>query len=452
MLVIFGSVMILVILALLITNRASPVPLFVVVPFIIALLAGFSLSKTADFMSKGLQDVVGVTALFVFAILYFRVMSDAGMFEPIINGILRFAGSNPVTIALATAVLATAAHLDGSGATTVLITVPPLLPLYKRLGMSKLVLTTIVGLSAGVMNMVPWGGPVTRAGATFHMSPTELWVPMIPVQVVGLAAAYVVAYFLGRREKVRLARLAADRFGNTVTDDAAETPASGSDTSATAAEDRDESLLRPKLFWVNLAVTLATIGFLVSGLLAPEIVFMLALVVAFLINYRSPRLQLELIQKHSRAPVLMTAILLSAGVFLGIGNGTGMFEAIAKALAEAIPQQLATGLPLLIGIIAVPMSIPIEVNAYYFGMLPILAEVVKHVGITPQAMANASMIGMDTVGWPLTPLTGAFFLLVGLGEVNIGAHIRHMLPWAWLVGLVMLVAAVALGRVPLPGL
>jgi citrate-Mg2+:H+ or citrate-Ca2+:H+ symporter, CitMHS family len=193
---------------------------------------------------------------------------------------------------------------------------------------------------------------------------------------------------------------------------------------------------------------LVTIAALITAILPPEFVFMIGLVVVLLVNYPNPRLQIELIQKHSRAPILIATILLSSGVFLGIARESGMFDAVTTVVANALPAALAPLLPLIVGVLSVPMSILIEVNAYYLGMLPILTGVTEQAGIAPEAMAKASLIGMYTVGFPLTPLTPAFFLLVGLAEVNIGAHIRHMLPWAWLVGIVMLIAAIALGQIP----
>ncbi|WP_347875874.1 SLC13 family permease [Rhodococcus sp. (in: high G+C Gram-positive bacteria)] len=112
-------------------------------------------------------------------------------------------------MAVATTALAVVAHLDGAGATTFLIAVPAMLPIYERLGMSRLVLATCVGLGAGVMNMVPWGGPTARAAATLGVDANELWVPLIPAQIAGVAYALGAAYYLGRRERTRLAKVAA---------------------------------------------------------------------------------------------------------------------------------------------------------------------------------------------------------------------------------------------------
>ncbi|WP_281424823.1 SLC13 family permease, partial [Pseudonocardia nigra] len=208
MLSLLGFLTIGVILALLLTNRVAAVVALAGVPVLAALVAGFSPAEIGEFVADGLGGVVGVATMFVFAIVFFGVMRDAGLFEPVIRRLVRLAGNAPVTVCLATASLAMLAHLDGAGATTFLITIPAMLPLFDRLGMSRLVLTTCVGLGAGAMNVLPWGGPTARAAATTGASVNELWVPLIPAQIAGMVAVLAVAWVLGRREQRRLERAA----------------------------------------------------------------------------------------------------------------------------------------------------------------------------------------------------------------------------------------------------
>ena len=164
-----------VILALLLSNRVAAVVALAGVPIVFALIAGFGPGEIGEFVADGLGGVVGVTVMFVFAITYFGVMRDAGLFDPVIRRIVRWAGNAPVTICLATTALAMAAHLDGAGATTFLITIPAMIPLFDRLGMSRLTLSVCVGLGAGTMNLLPWGGPTARAAATAGVPANELY-------------------------------------------------------------------------------------------------------------------------------------------------------------------------------------------------------------------------------------------------------------------------------------
>lgn len=448
MLAVLGSLMVIVIVGLLISGRASPVAVFVLVPLVAALVAGFGLGETGGFVTKGLQSVVSVTALLIFAILFFSLLLEAGTFDPIVNRLLSFAGPNPVKITIITVALSSLA-LDGDSSSTYLIVVAAMLPLYKRLGMNPLILTTLMITTAGVWNMVPWGGPTARAATVVKVDPNELWVPMIPVQIVGLLAVFGVAYYLGRREKTRLGRLKENVEGATIRDEPGSTDAP-LDASSVASSDEAEDLKRPKLVWVNLALMVATIVVLVLGVLPSEFVFMIALVLLLFINYPNPRLQLDLIQKHGGAPITVASIILASGVFLGIANESGMFDALTKTLANAVPGEMGSLLPVAVGVLGAPLSMVIEVNAYYFGMLPVLTGIAGHVGIDPIVMAKAAIISHSTAGLAINPLTGSFYLMIALAKVGIGEHLRFAFPWACLVGAIMTVAAVAFGQIPLP--
>ena len=136
---------------------------------------------------------------------YLGLMLDVGLFDPMITRLLRLVKGDPVKVALATAVLTMAVSLDGDGATTFLITVSAMLPLYQRLGMSRLVLSGIVALGAGVMNIIPWGGPTVRAMAALKADASVIFNPVVPAMVAGIAWVLFVAFMMGRREKRRLA-------------------------------------------------------------------------------------------------------------------------------------------------------------------------------------------------------------------------------------------------------
>lgn len=460
MLTAMGFATIGVVLVLLLSNRVSAVVALIGVPVAAALVAGFSPAEIGTFAGDGITGVATTAAMFVFAILYFGVMSDAGLFAPVVRRVLRFAGSNPVTIAVATVVLAMATHLDGAGATTFLITIPAMIPLYDALGMRRVVLAALTGLGAGVMNLMPWGGPTARAATATGVPANELWIPLIPAQAVGVLACLAIAFFIGHRERARLAALATETETETVpagvgggagAGTAGSRPGSaGGGTGTEPAEDSEAALLRrPRVYWFNVALTVATVAALIAGVMPPELLFMLALVVALVVNYPGLSAQTERVNAHARGAMLMASTLLAAGVFLGVMEHSGMIEAMATALTGAMPTAIGPGLPLFIGVLAVPLSLLFGPDAYYFAVMPVLSAVGATFGISAENIAQASIIGEETVGFPISPMTGSFYLLTGLAGVPIGAHIRFLLPWAWLVSLIMLAVALATGVIPL---
>lgn len=458
MLAAIGFLIIAVILVLLLTQRVNAIVALAGVPFVGALIAGFSLADASEFAMTGISGVVGVIAMFVFAIIYFGIVSDAGMFDPIVNRIVRFAGDKPATITVATTLLAIVSHLDGAGASTFLITIPAMLPLYERMGMSRLVLATCVALGAGVMNILPWGGPTLRAAATAEVPANELWVPLIPAQIVGLIAALGIAFLLGVREKKRLARLDAGDERALVPESTARIGESGmvivqdaggaASPDAAASEAEVATLRRPRLFFVNLAVTLLVVLVLVMGWVDPAVCFIIGAIIVLVVNYPNMSQQGERVNAHAPGAVLMASTLIAAGILLGVLSESGMVEAMAQGGANLLPESLAPGLPLLAGILGVPLSLLFGPDAYYFGVMPVLMAVGEGFGVDGIHIAQASILGQETVGFPISPMTGSFFLLVGLAKVDIGRHIRHSFLWMWLLSIIMLVVAVVLGNIP----
>jgi CitMHS family citrate-Mg2+:H+ or citrate-Ca2+:H+ symporter len=481
-----GYFTMLVILALLLMQKVSPVVALAGIPLVAALIAGESLSDISEYVSSGIAGVADVVVMFIFAIVFFGILRDAKFFDPIIDRIIRFGGSSPRTVAVATTLLACVVHLDGAGATTFLVTIPAMLPLYQRLGMSRLTLSTCVALGAGVMNMLPWGGPTARAAATIKADANELWVPLIPAQIVGIIAALAVAWYLGHREAKRLDRFpvvdlpVSDLAGVGAKTDGLQTAESGNldgaseteteDSSSTAydrsteegqdgaAENVEETragngqdktgptMLSLILNGIVLVAALAT---MMTGVISPALTFMVATILALLINHRGMSGQSEQFDLNAKSCMLMASTLLAAGVLLGVLDESGMIEAMAKSATAVLPAGVMPVLPIIVAVLGVPMSLLFGPDAYYFGLLPVLVSVGNTYGIDPIDLGQASIIGQETLGFPISPLTGAFYLLVGLAGVPIGKHIIRATGWLWLVSIVVTVVAVALGVIPL---
>jgi citrate-Mg2+:H+ or citrate-Ca2+:H+ symporter, CitMHS family len=416
------------------SGRVSPLVALIVVPVLASLAGGFGL-RTGDFITTGVQNLAPVVGMFVFAILFFGIVTDAGMFDPAIDGILRVVGTHPTWIALGTFVLAALVHLDGSGAVTFLVVVPAMLPLYERLGMDRRVLAAAAALGAGVMNVLPWGGPTLRAAAALHMPVATLYRPLVPVQLVGLLFAFALCWLLGRRETRRLAAAGAASAARAYV--------------ARTLTDAERTLRRPGRLWINVALTLAVLVLMIAGALPPVAMFMLGTAAALVVNYPSVAMQRERVDAHARGALMMASILLAAGVFTGIMQGTGMIAAMARAAVDYVPVSAATHVPLALGLLSMPLSLLFDPDSFYFGVLPVVVETTRMLGTAPAQVAHGALMGQMTVGFPVSPLTPSTFLLVGLTGVELGAHQRFSIPLLWATSIVMTLAAVALGVIPL---
>ncbi|MDN5659052.1 SLC13 family permease, partial [Brevibacterium sandarakinum] len=205
MLVVLGFAMIIVFMTLIMTKRLSPILALIIVPTVFGLFTGAGLG-IGEMVMDAIADMSSTAALLLFAIIYFGIMIDVGLFDKLVAFILRVAGHDPVRVVMGTALLTGAVSLDGDGSTTFIVVTAAMLPIYQRLEMSPVVLTCVAGLINGTLNIVPWGGPTARASSALQIDANDIFAPMVPALVAGLLVCFVFAYFLGISERRRLAK------------------------------------------------------------------------------------------------------------------------------------------------------------------------------------------------------------------------------------------------------
>jgi CitMHS family citrate-Mg2+:H+ or citrate-Ca2+:H+ symporter len=414
-------------LALILFRVTSVLVALTLVPIAAGLAGGFG-REVGTFALDGIRGVVPVASLFAFAVLYFGVMNDAGLFDPIVRRLVSIAGSDPVKITVGTAAIATVAHLDGAGASTFMITVPAMLPLYSRLRMDPLTLTCTTALAAGTMNILPWGGPTARAASALHVSTNDVFLPVLPAMLTGLVGVFVLSIAMGRRERRRLAGLSP----------VADADAAGEDVGAASVADR-----RMDARWfINFGLTIASLAALFTSILPPAIVFIVGASIALVVNYPNASRQRERITAHGSNAMLMVTTIFAAGVFTGILTRSGMLGAMSTAAANMLPETALRHLPIGMAVTSMPLSLAFDPDSFYFGLLPVLANACHAAGGSSIEVARAAVLGQMTTGFPVSPLTPSTFLLVGLAGVDLGDHQRRTIAYAFGITIIMTVAAV----------
>ena len=427
MLTLLGVAAIVVLLGLILFRITSVVVALTLVPIVAALAGGFA-GQIGGFAMDGIRSVAPTAALLAFAVVYFGVMNDTGLFEPFIRAVVRMVGRDPLKVVVGTAAIASIAHLDGAGASTFMVTVPAMLPIYARLRMDPLVLTCTTALAAGTMNILPWGGPTSRAAASLQVGVSELFTPLILPTIAGMAAVFGAAAFIGSRERRRLS--------------------SEPRSDGVAAVD-GMTAARPggagRLWTFNALLTTVTLAALVAEVLPLPVIFLIACAVALLVNYPDAHNQRERLTAHGSAAMVMVTTVIAAGVFTGIMTGSGMLTAMAGSMVGLLPAGALEHVPILLAVTSMPLSLAFDPDSFYFGVLPVLAHAADGAGGSAIEVGRAALLGQMTTGFPVSPLTPATFLLVGLANVDFADHQRRTIPYAFAITVVMTVAALVTG-------
>jgi CitMHS family citrate-Mg2+:H+ or citrate-Ca2+:H+ symporter len=454
MLAVLGYAMVAVFIALIMTRRLSAVAALILLPLAAGVIAGQT-ADLGDYVVDGVKSLAPTALLLVFAIMYFSLMIDVGLFDPVVKAILRFSKADPVRIAVGTVALTLVVSLDGDGSSTILIVAAAFLALYRQLGMSRVVLAVLLVLSVACTNLTPWGGPVTRAAAALKIDPGTLFVPMIPSMIVGALAMFGVALVLGRRERGRLGTTVPVGVG----------VAAGGPTNGPGAIGDDMSGERPggvesvlaqvvperepwhrRTIWFNAVLTVVLMVGVVLEIWPLAVLFAAAFAIALVVNYPSPKAQGSRLAEFAPAVVPVVTLVFAAAVFVGVLSGTGMVDAMGQSLVSVIPDSWGGVFGILVSLFSLPLTFVLSNDAYYFGVLPVLAEAGAAHGLTPAEVARAAIIGGPV--HVLSPLVPALYLLVGRLDISLGDLQRRGLPWAILVSLAMLATAVVIGVIP----
>ena len=431
MLSIIGLLTIIVIVILLMGNRFSPIVVLSIVPLIGALLAGFSFQQITEFYTVGINKVSGIAIMFIFAILFFGILQDLGFFEPFINFVLRQTGSDPMKITCGTVLIAAVAHIDGSGASTFLLTIPALLPIYQRLNMSAHLLVLLVGLGASMVNLIPWAGPMGRAAIILGMDPFVVWKPLIPIQLIGLGLVLLLALYFGWKEKIKGKRsVMKERLLDLY------------QQSDTKVETMDKTHFKP--WWVNGLITLTCFIALFAGIMPPGLIFMLGCSLLMFINFPKKNQQMERLRAHAPNSLLMGSIIMVAGSFMGILSESGMLESIAVDLVNVLPKEAISNLHYIIAFFGVPLELLLSTDATYFALFPVIEQIVSEHGVNSMYAVQYMMVG-NIVGTFICPFAPAVWLAASLANVELGKYIKYAFFWVWGVGILLIIIMFLLG-------
>jgi len=431
MLGIAGFILMFLMVALLLNGKTIPAVVFIVLPIIVGLIVGFTPMEISEYIKEGVNSVATTAILFIFAVMFFGTMSDAGVFDRIVGKVIKYVGNNILLLMFATVLISIIGHLDGSGATTLLITIPPLLPIYKKLNVRPVVLLGITCLTMGVMNIVPWGGPCGRTAAALGIGTSEIWKYCIPAQIFGVIVILGLCIMFAGKEKSRGAGYHGD----------------DAESGINLNDSCQNELHRPRMFWLNIVLIICVVLVLTLTKIPTHITFMIAMSIGLIVNYPSQQAQQERVKAHATNALTMAFTVLASGALIGIMGKSPMLDAMTEIVLSFMPESMAPHLHVFFAAINSPLSMVIHGDALTYGILPIVNQIVSGYGIPPAAVGAAFLITFGPAIY-IMPMTAATYMGLGFAGVELKEHIAFSYKWAFVLASLMLAFVVITGLLP----
>lgn len=445
-----GFACIVAIVVTLFKSKTLPSIAFIIFPMILGVILVFggyySWENIGKLIQSGFSSTGPTAALFVFSVLYFGIMTDAGMFDVIIGKLMLLVKDNVIGVCVMTCIIALIGHLDGGGASTFCIVVPAMLPVYKKMHMRPTTLLRISVIAMGVLNLMPWAGPTMRAATVLGIEAGSLWQTILPIQACGIVLALAVAVLNGIIEQKRGAGL-----NGKLAQEA--THLNRVEEAAAEAESANNDLARPKLFVFNIILTIAVIALLIKDIFPSYVPFMIGVAIAILVNYPGAKMQKKIINLHSGPALMMCSTLMGAAVLMGIlvkdiEGVNSVITCMSNLISSILPAALGQHLPLVIGILSVPLALAFDTDSYFYGMLPVMIGIGEGFGVGAMPIAVAMVVCRNCATF-ISPMVPATLLGVGLADVDIKDHIKNSFLWVWTFSIICMLIGVIVGIIPL---
>lgn len=410
MIALIGLIMFAVSSYLALSKRMHLMVPFVVVPVVAGMLCGYSFTDVLNFAATGVQGTFNSVLLCIFAVLYFSVLSETGMFDIMVNRLVSITRGNIYVVMVVTIIVAFIGHLDGAYNTTYLIAIPALAPLYKRLNIDRRALVLLVSLAAAPMTAMAWGQPAKMTVYDETIDPVIMAQSLYPVIAIMLGLAIVTALGFGayyskkNASEIALLRESFNKEGENKGVDFSNNP-----------------LARPGMFWANFilfVVSLCCFMFMTS--VKTYILFMVFSCAALLLNYHTQAEQSQIVRKHSATMLAPAILFLGIGVMVGVLNGTGMVTEMVNVVLSFVPESMARYTHVLYAIVILPLEVFIPYQAFQ-SMNPLLLGIGAGCGLSAYQVLTCMNISYLN---PCSPLVAAANLACELAEVDIIKQVK----------------------------
>lgn len=457
MLAILAWLTVIVFMALILTKKMHPFTAIVLIPVLFAVIGAMlglyaaptaktlkmpveavtlwdQISVLGTWIKQGLTRTSGTAFMLFFAIMFFSLMLNVGLFDPLARKMVHLAKGDPLKVLVATSILATIVSMSGDGTTTTLICCTALIPVYRKLNLKMMHLGVLLILQNTILNLLPWSGPTARVIAVIEgIDVQRLLNGLLPGMILSSLFVTAGAYVLGLAERRRL--------GVQHLSDA--------DIDAIFANTTSEqdALKRPQHTLVNGLLTFASLALLISGTFDPVFIFLVGTVLALVVNYKTLAEQKDRLYANSGEVLATVIMVIGAGVFMGLFTNSGMSDALAGSLVNVVPTAMGRFWGLIVVMISAPGGFFLSNDAFFYGVLPVLVQAGKLYGFTPFEVGFASLLGQAF--HMLSPLTAFIYLLLSMTQLDMGEWQRACFGWCLAIFAIFIASALIFGLVPL---
>ena len=423
---------------LLAKGRHSMIAAFIIPIILIPVACGIvtgnlSLKDISSYITGGIQSTAALGIMAAFAVLYFTMMNEMGVFDVIVNFITKHIGKHVFPVLAATFFVAIASHLDGQAPSTILVTVPALYPFYKKMKIRPQLLAYVLSLAVGIWNFLPWGAVNLTNSVVMGLEVLDIWNLLCPSMLIMSGCVLISLIFTAIREEKRIAAGLNDGIES---------------KSMFAEEHKELSPEAKKLLPFNTVLTVALITVLFFNIVNTAVVFMVGYTIAACVNYSTQKAQMAHFGANASTALMICLAMILGGVFGNVLSNCGVLTAMIEAIVSVFPEALSPWLLPIFGVLSFPLGWLLALTAYHFGVVPVIHGVAANYGYTAvqSVAALAPGYSMTYMACPMMPST---YLLLGVMNMDLKEHLRYSLWRLFLFSLLFLGINILLGTVPI---
>ena len=113
-----------------------------------------------------------------------------------------------------------------------------------------------------------------------------------------------------------------------------------------------------------------------------------------------------------------------------------------------LPPVLGQNLPLVIGVLSVPLALAFDTDSYFYGLMPVIIGIGQAFGVEALPIAVAMVVCRNCATF-ISPMVPATLLGTGLADVDIKDHIKHSFFYVWVFSILCMLFAVVIGVMPI---